>query len=207
MSGNVCGVACEWLNCHALVEMLFLGDMSSFGWPSDRLCDFGWHQWTRGVMTNLSVHFKGKFDALVSMKIQIKGHSNLNVYFTFFCIQQNKNQVDRPARRRLTGQPEQHWQNKSKKTFTHMHVHTQVFVRSCAVTPNRFQKIDWTAYHAVSLRVSIGTRCLLKHCVHVRSFWCVLCHTHGCSLSVTEPVWLLLCVLCHSIVIRRDMLW
>ena len=72
-------------------------------------------------MTNLSVHFKGKLDALVSMKIQIKGHSNLNVYFTLFRIQQNKNQVDRPARRRLTGQPEQHWQDKSKKNLTHMH--------------------------------------------------------------------------------------
>ena len=74
-------------------------------------------------MTNLSVHFKGKFDALVCIKIQIKGHSNLNVYFTFFRIQQNKNQVDRPARRRLTGQPEQHCQagQKHKKNFTHMH--------------------------------------------------------------------------------------
>ena len=204
MSVNVCGVACEWLNCHALVEMLFLGDMSSFGWPSDRLCDFGWHQWMRDVMTNLSVHFKGKFDALVSIKIQIKGHSNLNVYFTFFRIQQNKNQVDRPARRRLTGQPEQHWQDKSKKNFTHKIHKSCSLVRSNAepVSKNRLNSISC----GVPARVHWHALTFEALCTWLRSFWCVLCHTHGCSLSVTEPVWLLLCVLCHSIVIRRDML-
>ena len=49
-------------------------------------------------MTNLAVHFKGKLDALVNMKIQIKGHSNLNDYFTFFRIQQNTIKwTDRPG--------------------------------------------------------------------------------------------------------------
>jgi len=49
-------------------------------------------------MTNLAVHFKGKLDALVSMKIQIKGQSNLNDYFTFFRIQQNTIKwTDRPG--------------------------------------------------------------------------------------------------------------
>ena len=144
-------------------------------------------------MTNLAVHFKGKLDALVSVKIQIKGHSNLNDYFTFFRIQQNTIKwTDRPP---PASQPEPPGRTKAT---TKKHTCTNL----CALVRSNAEPVS-TASHAVSLHVSIGTRSLLKHCVDARSFWCVLCHPvfvgdRACLVATLRS--------CHSIVIQRDML-
>ena len=82
-------------------------------------------------MTNLAVHFKGKLDALVSMKIQIKGHSNFNDYFTFFRTQQNTiSGPTGPAPGRLTSRSHQAAMDKSKKNFTHTGMHKSLCARA-----------------------------------------------------------------------------
>ena len=123
-------------------------------------------------MTNLAVHFKGKLDALVSMKIQIKGHSNLNVYFTFFRIQQNKNQVDRPARRRPTGQPEQHCQAGQKQKTLHTHACQCTYTNLCSLVRSNAEPVSKNRLNSISC------------CVLARVHWHALTFEALCTCAV-----------------------